>query len=331
EPEAPAVVAAQPEPAVVPALPVAPAAPPRRPEPLSLVPSGPSLLGGAEASDSLGAMQWDLVLTPSAPPPAAEPPPMAEELPQPEPAAQETTAEAAAQELAPPAQDAVAASAAPELLEPPPAPDAQPAPPDDSAEAPPEPAAPVLDILLTPEPPEGADAPREPEPEYRSPPGMLLVEEVLARATDREKIAEALTWFAEGRFSTFLLFVVRGGLAGGWAGIGPGIDRARLDKLLVPLDQPSILTAAVDARDTVLRQLPETALDRRFLAHLGLHPRSSAVAFPIFARDRLVNIAFGTRGSWPMRDNTADEVRRVATSVSKAYDRLILLRKRIDE
>jgi hypothetical protein len=182
--------------------------------------------------------------------------------------------------------------------------------------------------MALPEPPE--DAPQDPEPPYHPAPGLMHVEELLMRASSRERIAEALLWFCEGRFSTTLLFTVHGHYADAWHTQGEGIDARKAASLSVDLREPSLLQAAHDAGKPVLSGRAQTPIDRRLLAFLGMHPRSKTTAMPITVKGRIVNMLYGSRGTWPMRDTILGELERIAILASRAYDRLLLQAKNID-
>jgi hypothetical protein len=250
--------------------------------------------------------------------PAAVALPPAAEQPAPSPAAPEAPADGG---LASPEELLAAAMAAGFFTSPPddaPRPEA-PAP---SAEA----AGPARQSLADlPEP--QADAPRDPEPEYRPAPGKLLVDELLARVNESDKLAEALLWFCEGRFTTGLLLTVEGGAAVGWSVQGPNADAARVATLSIPLDQDSLVRDAIKEMAPVVRAEPAHSLDRKLLAFLGHHPNSGAAAVPFVVKGEVVSVLFGTRGSWPLAENLAEDLDRVANSTARVYDRIMLARK----
>jgi hypothetical protein len=252
----------------------------------------------------------------------------------PTPAVPAPTAEALELESAPPPA-ALEPERAPEPLAdaaPPRADEA--APPAESAEAPAEPVPDPFEAALAasplfqiPEPAADVEVPQEPEPEYRPAPGMLHVEELLGRAVDREKIADALLWFCEGRFTSALLFTVRGDIAEGWRFFGDKLSASEVRRVIVPLRQPSLLAAVRQHGKPLVREKVLHGIDRRLVAFAGLHPASHVAAAPISVKGEVVNLLWASRGSWPLRENIADELDRAADRASRAYERLLLSHK----
>ncbi|MGC4117702.1 MAG: hypothetical protein QM765_24725 [Myxococcales bacterium] len=308
-------------------------------------------------SGDLATMSWDL---PAAATPLFPPAPVSSPSPAPVAAAPfPTTPASSPVDSAPPSPAPAAAEPAPTALpeqptalaaeapspmpvpEPAPAPIAAspaelPSPAEPTAPLPepvPEPLPEPIDaapagLMALPEPPE--DAPQDPEPPYRPAPGLMHVEELLMRATSRERIAEALLWFCEGRFSMAVLLTIHGSNADAWHTQGLSIDERKAASLSVDLGEPSLLKAASEAGRAILHEQPQSPLDKRLLAFLELHPRSHAAAVPIVVKGRIVNMLFGTRGTWPMRETISDELDRIAQLTARAYDRLLLKAKTID-
>lgn len=153
-------------------------------------------------------------------------------------------------------------------------------------------------------------------------PGLALVEDLLERAGDRERVAEALLWFSQVRFVGAALFVVRGGQAAAWLGTGALSDPALLRTLLVPLDHPSIFKSAAAGRSTEFVPSSETPLDTRFLAFCRLPPRSALVAAPIVAGDCVVELLFGVCAEGTEGVAVRGDVERAVEAASRAYERI---------
>jgi hypothetical protein len=171
--------------------------------------------------------------------------------------------------------------------------------------------------------PSSLPATAAPEPE----PSPLSFDEalhVLEGVADRNAIAHAVLRYARSRFKRAVLLTIHGGAAGGWDGLGEGIDRAAVRRLRVPLGTPGVLDTVVGSCAHFLGPLQQTDANFRLLAPLGGASPRSAFVIPILALGRVVNALYADNG----RDGTVDaanmgELLILAARIARSYDALV--------
>src|SRR5207245_516719 len=90
----------------------------------------------------------------------------------------------------------------------------------------------------------------------------------LAAVGDRNRIVEVLLGFAAGVFDGAVLFNVRDQLALGWKAFGEFPGRPHVEHLLIPLESPSIVQAAVAAERGVFHGTPSPSTVNSYLFKL---------------------------------------------------------------
>lgn len=196
-----------------------------------------------------------------------------------------------ARSIAPPSR--APASAPPPVAAPPPSVSAPPPSTRAPASQPPPPRASSL--------PPGFGEPRTPPvvaPVPQPPPqalGPCSAEEavaILSRARTRDEIAETLLRFGAGLAESVYLFLVRDGMALGWKARGRGGEEDFIDRVMLPLNAPSIFKTVVDAQEPFAGGLPDEVLHRHFYKALRRETPSSAMLAPVIMRGRVVNLVY---------------------------------------
>ena len=168
----------------------------------------------------------------------------------------------------------------------------------------------------------------EPPPDDRVLSYELAHTEML-EATSRGRVADALIGYARGVVDVAALLVVRENVAIGWRGFGSGIDRERLETLLVPLDAPSIFRGCVQNDTMYAGPAAPSVLHQHIFKILRTEPPRQAVVAPIFINNRVVNLFYGHRhGERWLDEGELDALRRVTRAVADAYVRLIAQTKK---
>jgi hypothetical protein len=146
----------------------------------------------------------------------------------------------------------------------------------------------------------------------------------MARVTQRGDVADAIMGYAAGMFEVAALCIVRDHMAFGWKGFGPGLDRDRIETLLLPLAAPSILQTAI-AGDQIFRGTPFPSTLHNYLYKVLRCPQpESAVVAVITIGKRIVNLLYGHRENGaPMSEIDLEGLREVARAATEAYVRLI--------
>jgi hypothetical protein len=173
-------------------------------------------------------------------------------------------------------------------------------------------------------PPLPTDAPAAPQP------NAMAVEDALAAlatVTDRDAMIEALLGYAAGAFQGAVLFTVRDHMAFGWKAVGDLPGRASVEHLLIPLEAPSIVQAAVSAESGVwVGEVTPSTVNSYLHRVLGIAEPKYATAGVITIGKRVVNILYGYGAE--LDAEQTDELRQVCAVAAEAYARLIAVRKK---
>jgi hypothetical protein len=147
-------------------------------------------------------------------------------------------------------------------------------------------------------------------------------------ATTRSEIADALLAYARALFDVAILLIVRDELAFGWKGFGHGIERDRLETVLVPLEVSSMFKAAVDAGDVFAASPPASILHLHVLKVLRSPMPARAVVAPVVIKERVVNLLYGhVEGERTVGPEVIEGLRVAAAATANGYVRLIALHK----
>jgi len=149
----------------------------------------------------------------------------------------------------------------------------------------------------------------------------------LAQATDRNRIVEVLLGYASATFDAAVVFAVRDNFAFGWREIGDLPGYAHVEHLLIPLDAPSVVQAAIAAEDHVFHgSLAPSTVNSYLYKVLGCAEPPIVTAGAITIGKRVVNVLYGHAPSLSPLQLTA--LKQICKSAAEAYARLIAGKKR---
>jgi hypothetical protein len=150
----------------------------------------------------------------------------------------------------------------------------------------------------------------------------------LATATDRNTIVEALLGFAASTFAAAVVFTVRDNLAFGWKAIGNLSGYANVEHVLVPLESPSPIQAAMAAENGVFHgALTPSTVSSYLYKVLGCAEPAFVAAGTISIGKRVVNIVYG-HGPADLSAIQTGVFQQVCQSAAEAYTRLIAAKKK---
>lgn len=152
------------------------------------------------------------------------------------------------------------------------------------------------------------------------------VAEKLAEAKDREEIAEIITMFLGQEFDRVVLFLIKGTVFDGWKASLYNSAFPDIEKLRLPLDEPSVLKVVHDGRSFYLGPIPETPGNARMLAGMGGGAPSTALLLPLMMMGRVVAIIYVDGGKEPLSNRLAD-LQTLVGKASIAFEILILKNK----
>jgi hypothetical protein len=160
-------------------------------------------------------------------------------------------------------------------------------------------------------------------------PGPMSVEvslTELATLTDRNRIVEVLMGHAALIFEVAVLFAVRDQMAFGWKAFGaPGVQW--VEHLLIPLDAPSIVSAATVAEGGLVhRPVAPSTVNNYLFKVLGCSEPRHATASVVMIGKRIVNILYGHGRE--LTQGQIDDLRSVCVAAAEAYARLIAVQKK---
>lgn len=189
--------------------------------------------------------------------------------------------------------------------------------------------------------------PVEPAPHVRphratTPPQIVAADEVsatpspmatdaalgeMSTLTDRNRIIDVLLRFGAGLFEAAVLFTVRDQLAFGWKAFGELPGRAHVEHLLLPLDAPSIVQAAVAADGGVVHgSVTPSTVNAYLYKVLGCAEPRFATAGVVTIGKRPVNVIYGHgKELTPLQ---IEDLREVCAAAAEAYARLISVKKK---
>ena len=149
----------------------------------------------------------------------------------------------------------------------------------------------------------------------------------LATVTDRDAMIEVLLGFAAGTFEAAVLFTVRDQMAFGWKAVGSFPGRDHVEHLLIPLDAPSIVQAAIATEAGVFHGTVTPSTVNSYLYKvLGIGEPKFATAGVIMIGRRVVNVLYGY--GTELTPLQIEDLRQVCSLAAEAYARLIAVRKK---
>jgi hypothetical protein len=150
----------------------------------------------------------------------------------------------------------------------------------------------------------------------------------LETTTDRNRIVQVVLGFATGTFDAAVLFAVRDQMAFGWKSTGDFPGRDVVDHILIPLDAPSIVQAAINADRGVFHgAVTPSTVNAYMFKVLGCPEPKHATGGVIMIGKRVVNVLYG-QGSKELTPLQLEDVRAICETAASAYARLIAVQKK---
>ncbi|HEY3807391.1 MAG TPA: hypothetical protein VGL61_32540 [Kofleriaceae bacterium] len=149
----------------------------------------------------------------------------------------------------------------------------------------------------------------------------------LRTVTDRDKMIDVLLGYAAGAFQAAVLFAVREQMAFGWKAVGELPGRAFVEHVLLPLEAPSIVQAAVAADGGVFHGAVSPSTVNTYLYKvLACQEPATATSCAISIGKRVVNVLYGHGAE--LSPSSLAELRELCAAAAEAYARLIAVRKK---
>jgi hypothetical protein len=149
----------------------------------------------------------------------------------------------------------------------------------------------------------------------------------LATATDRNRIVEILLGFSATSFDAAVVFTVRDNMAFGWKAIGDLPGHANVEHVLIPLEAPSIVQAAIASEGGVFHgPLAPSTVNSYMYKVLECAEPALVTAGAITIGRRVVNVLYGH--ARPLSAIQIGVMQQLCVSAAEAYARLIASSKR---
>ena len=184
---------------------------------------------------------------------------------------------------------------------------------------------PEIEILVEAAPPATPVAPAQAPAQ----PAQLTLETVagkLARANDREDIAEAAISWLGSQFHRGALFLVRGEIASGWRAITAGRQVDGFAGVRIPLSEPSVLKTVSEGRSPVLGPLLRTPFNSLLLQELGGEIPKTVLLLPLLMLGRITAILYLDGAESDLREKVPD-LQQLTAKMVMAFEILILKNK----
>ena len=149
----------------------------------------------------------------------------------------------------------------------------------------------------------------------------------LARAANRNRIVEILLGYAASTFDATVVFAVRDNFAFGWRAIGELPGHASVENVLIPLEAPSVVQAAIAAEGGVFHgPLAPSTVNSYLYKVLGCAEPALVTAGAITIGKRVVNVLYGHAPA--LTEPQLHVLKQLCKSAAEAYARLIAVSKR---
>jgi hypothetical protein len=148
------------------------------------------------------------------------------------------------------------------------------------------------------------------------------VSKSLARAEDREEIAEIIIGYLGQEFERGALFQVRGGMVSGWKAVYRQQEVTDFPRFTIPLNQPSVLKTVAEGAVFHLGPIPETPFNQIMLDWMGGGKPDTAVLLPLLIMGRVVNILYA-EGKERELGGRFVELQKLLTKAVLAFEILI--------
>jgi hypothetical protein len=149
----------------------------------------------------------------------------------------------------------------------------------------------------------------------------------LAQATDRNRIVEVLLGFSAATFDAAVVFTVRDNMAFGWKAIGEVPGHANVEHVLIPLEVPSVVQAAIASETGVFHGPPApSTVNSYFYKVIACAEPEVVTVGAIMIGRRVVNVLYGH--ARPLSAIQLGVMQQLCVSAAEAYARLIASSKR---
>ncbi len=172
----------------------------------------------------------------------------------------------------------------------------------------------------------GAELPQK-QPIYEQPEEPIYsfaqARQQLDQAAGRDMIAKIIMRFALSQFSRVMLFTAQRQMVSGWLGMGEHVSNQQVEKLRIPLTEPSVFLTVTQTRAHFLGSLQKSPLNIEFLRNTGKIVPLSVFVLPILVRGQVVNLLYADNGHKQHCSHNIGELLILAQRMGQSYEELI--------
>lgn len=153
------------------------------------------------------------------------------------------------------------------------------------------------------------------------------VSQELAKAVGREEISDVLIRNLGQEFLRVALFIVRGSSAFGWHAAVDRFEVDGFDRLVVPLNMPSVLKTVAEGSGIYLGPVPDTPCNRQILETIGSVSPAAALVMPLIVASRVVALLYVEDARDILAERTVD-LQKLLAKAALALE-ILIFRDRI--
>ena len=153
------------------------------------------------------------------------------------------------------------------------------------------------------------------------------VSQQLARAEEREEISGAVIRYLGQIFRRVALFVVRESSAYGWHAAVDRFEVEGFDRLVIPLNEPSVLKTVAEGSGIFLGPVSDTSGNRQICEAIGSVSPATALVLPLIVASRVVALLYVEDDGDILAGRTAD-LQKILAKAALALE-ILIFRDRI--
>ena len=152
------------------------------------------------------------------------------------------------------------------------------------------------------------------------------VSQNLAKATDREEIADIMINCAASDFKNVALFLIRSDSAIAWRGMSDNVAVDKISSYQIPLNESSALKIVTEGKSYYLGPLADTENNKILSKMFGEDKPSTVLLIPIIILGKIVNILYVEDSDVDLGEKVGD-LRRLANKAAMAFEVLVIKNK----
>ena len=145
------------------------------------------------------------------------------------------------------------------------------------------------------------------------------------------EITQKILSFANELFNRGVLFVIRQDGFGVMGQFGihsdDGQAEARLRQLLIPLDQPSVLSESAGRKEATVGRLEETEWNQKLLEAIGGPTEGDSVTAPLIVNNRVLLVLYGDHLLGDLREGWLEELDLLILQAGLAMEKDLLVKR----